>query len=47
MVRFSLNIKTCCLHGIWEKQDGIWVKIFCIPKNIHSHTPMVVHHTVV
>jgi len=40
MVRFSLDIKTCCLFVIWEKQDKIWAKFFCIPKNMHSRTPM-------
>ena len=25
-----------------EKQDQIWAKIFCISKNMHSRTPMVV-----
>jgi len=40
MVRFGFNIKTCCLNVIWEKQDQIWAKIFCIPKNIHVRTPM-------
>jgi len=40
MVRFSLNINTCCLHIAWEIQDQIWAKIFCIPKNILSRTPM-------
>jgi len=38
MVRFNLNIKTCCLYVIWKKQDQIWAKNFCIPKNIHSRT---------
>jgi len=32
MVRFSLNIKTCCLYVIWEKQDQIWAKFFASPK---------------
>jgi len=41
MVRFSLNIKTCYLYVTWEIQDKIWAKIFCIPKNMHSRTPMV------
>jgi len=41
MVHFSLNIKTCCLYVIWEKQDQNWAKIFCIPKNMHSRTPML------
>jgi len=40
MVGFSLNIKTCCLYVIWEKQVQIWAKLFCIPKNMHSRTPM-------
>jgi len=40
MVRFSLNIKTCCLHVTWEIQDQIWAKIFCIPKKMNSRTPM-------
>jgi len=40
MVRFSLNIKTCCLYVIWEKQDQIWAKFFCIPKNMDSRTSM-------
>jgi len=40
MVRFSLNIKTCCLYVTWKIQDHIWAKIFCIPKNMHSRTPM-------
>jgi len=42
MVHFSLNIKVCCLYVIWEKEDKIWPKIFCIPKNMHSRTPMLV-----
>ena len=25
----------------WEKQDQIWAKIFCIPKNRHSRTPVM------
>jgi len=41
MVRFSLNTKTFCLYVIWGKQDQIWAKIFCIPKNRHSRTPVV------
>jgi len=41
MVHFSLNIKACCLYVISEEQDQIWTKIFCIPKNMHSRTPMV------
>jgi len=41
MVHFSLNIKACCLYINWEKQDQIWAKIFCIPKNMHSRTPMI------
>ena len=40
MVRFSLNIKTCCLYVTWEIQDQIWANIFCSPKNVHSCTPM-------
>jgi len=44
MVGFRLNIKTCCLHFIWEKQDQIWAKIFCIPKHMHSRTPMCAHN---
>jgi len=39
MVHFSLNIKGCSLYVIWEKQDQIWAKIFCILKNMHSRTP--------
>ena len=39
---FSLNIKNCYLHVICEKQDQIWEKIFCIPKNNHSRTPMMI-----
>jgi len=39
MVHFGLNIKACCLHVIWEKQDQIWAKLFSIPKNMHSRTP--------
>jgi len=39
VVRFSLNIKNI-LYVIWEKQDHIWTKIFCIPKSKHSRTPM-------
>jgi len=42
MVHFSLNIKACCLYVIWEKQDRIWAKIFCIPKNMHSRTLMLI-----
>jgi len=30
----------CCLYVIWEIQDQIWAKTFCIPKNLHSRTPM-------
>jgi len=41
MARFSLNIKTCCLYVTWEIEDQIMAKIFCIPKNMHSHTPML------
>jgi len=41
MVHFSLNIKACCIYVIWEKQDKIWAKMFCILKNMHSRTPMV------
>ena len=41
MVHFSLNIKACCLYVIWEKQDQIWAKIFCIPKIMHSRTPII------
>jgi len=41
MVGFSLNIKTRCLYVTWEIQDQIWAKHFCIPKNMHSRTPMV------
>jgi len=41
MEHFSLNIKACCLYVIGEKQDQIWAKIFCIPKIMHSRTPMV------
>jgi len=41
MVHFSLNIKAWCLYAIREKQDQIWAKIFCIPKNMHSRTPMI------
>jgi len=26
---------------IWEKQDQIRAKIFCISKNVHSRTPMM------
>jgi len=26
---------------MWEKQDQIWAKIFCIPKNMHSRAPMM------
>jgi len=44
MVRFSLNIKTWCLYVIWEKQDQIWAKICCIPKNMHSRASMDVPH---
>jgi len=28
------------LYVIWEKTDQIWAKIFCIPKNMRSRTPM-------
>ena len=44
MVRFSLQIKTCCLCIVWEKQDQIWANIFCISKNRHSRTPMDTAH---
>jgi len=40
MIHFSLNIKACCLYVIWGKKDQIWVKNFCIPKNMHSRTLM-------
>jgi len=40
MVHFSLNIEARCLYVIWEKQDQIWGKSSCIPKNMHSRTPM-------
>jgi len=40
MVRFSLNIKTCCLYGTWEIHDQIWAKIICIPQIVNSRTPM-------
>jgi len=40
ILSFSLNIKTCCLYVIWKKQDQIWAKILCIPKNMHYRTPM-------
>jgi len=43
MVRFSPSIKTFCLYVIWEKQDQIWAKTFCIPKNMDSRTPVVLH----
>jgi len=26
-----------------KKQDQIWAKIICIPKNMHSRTPMALH----
>jgi len=45
IVRFSLNSKTCCLYVVWEKQDKIWANIFCIPKIMHSRTPMDVRYT--
>jgi len=41
MVHFSLNIKAFCLYVIWEKQDQIYAKNFCIPQNMHSRTPMI------
>jgi len=40
MVHFSLDIKACCLYVIWEKQDQIWAKMLCIPKNMHSRSHM-------
>jgi len=40
MAHFSRNIKACCLYVIRERQDQIWAKIFCIPKNMHSRTLM-------
>jgi len=40
MVHFGPNIKACCLYVIWAKRDQLWAKIFCIPKNMHSRTPM-------
>jgi len=46
MIHFSLNIKACCLYVIWEKQDQIWANIFCIPKNMHSRTPMAASHII-
>jgi len=46
MVRFSLSIKTCCLHVVWGKQDQVWAKIFCITKNMHSRTLMLRAHPV-
>jgi len=47
MLRFSLNIKACCLYVIWEKQDQISANIFCIPKNMHSRTSMSISITTV
>jgi len=41
MVRFSPSIKTFCLYVIREKQDQIWAKIFCFPKNMDSRTLML------
>jgi len=28
-------------YVIWEEQDQIWAKMFCIPKNMHSRTSML------
>jgi len=42
MVRFSLNIKTFLRY--LGKQDQIWAKMFCIPKNMHSRTLMFSTH---
>jgi len=41
MVHFSPSIKTFSLYVIGEKQGQIWAKIFGIPKNMDSRTPMV------
>jgi len=32
MVRFSLNIKTCCLYAIWESKIKFGQKFFASPK---------------
>jgi len=40
MVHFDLDIKACSLYVIWVKQDQIGAKIVCIPKNMHSRSPM-------
>jgi len=42
MARFGLNLKDLLFHVIWEKQDQIWAKRFCISKNMHSRSLMVV-----
>jgi len=35
----TLRLAVCTLFG--KKQDQIWSKIFCIPKNMHSRTHMM------
>jgi len=41
VARFGLDIKTFCLYVIWENQDQIWAKSFCIPKTRRPHTPIL------
>jgi len=41
MVRFRPSNKTFCLYVTWAKQDQIWAKNFCTPKNMDSRTPLV------
>jgi len=38
MVPFSLNLLFIRYLG---KKDQIWAKVFCIPKNVHSRTLML------
>jgi len=37
VLRLRLAVRT-----LFGKQDHIWAKIFCIPKNMHSRTLMLV-----
>jgi len=37
---YILVLTVKLLYVIWEKQDQVWAKIFCIPKNMYSRTPM-------
>jgi len=43
MLRFSLNIKACCLYVIWESKIKFGQKCFASPKisPVHSRTPVL------